>query len=378
MAVTLRPAAPEDIASLARSHHAGIVDYEELDRLRAVRRYEVLDAPSDETFDRITALTARLLQVPIALITIVDSDRVWFMSHQGLDMQEVPRDPISHPSVFLHPTPWIVNDTRLDPRTHSHPLVAGEFDLRFYAAAPLMTNDGYNLGTLCAIDRQPRQISPMNLAVLQDLAALVMHEMEQRLEIRCALRMDDTLLQRSRSEKRHAEYLSKHDVLTGLGNRRKLEEIFSVEINRLRRHGGSLCLSIADIDHFKKINDGHGHAMGDEVLAQFGELLCLQMRPTDTAARIGGEEFVVLMPHTKIREALATAERLRTAMVERKFGPLKESITVSVGVAELQNGEDGDALLKRADRALYRAKRAGRNQVVAANSAEDAVPLETK
>ena len=356
---------------------SGVADFEELDRLRAVARYEVLDAPSDETFDRITALTARLLQVPAAVISIVDAERVWFMSRQGLAMKEVPR-PAGQATVFLHPAPWIVNDTWNDPRTSSRPIAFGEFDLRFYAAAPLITNDGYNLGALCAIDRLPRQVSPMNLAVLQDLAALVMHEMEQRLEIRCALRMDDTLLQRSRLEKRRAEYLSKHDALTGLGNRRKLEEIFSVEINRLRRHGGSLCLCIADIDHFKKINDGYGHAIGDEVLAQFGELLCLQMRPTDTAARIGGEEFVVLMPHTKIREALATAERLRTAMIERKFGPLKESITVSVGVAELQNGEDGEALLRRADRALYRAKRAGRNQVVAADAADAAALAETR
>jgi diguanylate cyclase (GGDEF)-like protein len=373
------PAVPlNEPAIAARTVRAsGVADFEELDRLRAVARYEVLDAPSDETFDRITALTARLLQVPAAVISIVDAERVWFMSRQGLAMKEVPR-PAGQPTVFLHPAPWIVNDTRNDPRTSSRPVALGEFDLRFYAAAPLITNDGYNLGALCAIDRLPRQVSPMNLAVLQDLAALVMHEMEQRLEIRCALRMDDTLLQRSRLEKRRAEYLSKHDALTGLGNRRKLEEIFSVEINRLRRHGGSLCLCIADIDHFKKINDGHGHAIGDEVLAQFGELLCLQMRPTDTAARIGGEEFVVLMPHTKIREALATAERLRTAMIERKFGPLKESITVSVGVAELHNGEDGEALLRRADRALYRAKRAGRNQVVAADAADAAALAESR
>jgi len=373
------PAVPlNEPAIAARTVRAsGVADFEELDRLRAVARYEVLDAPSDETFDRITALTARLLQVPAAVISIVDAERVWFMSRQGLAMKEVPR-PAGQATVFLHPAPWIVNDTRNDPRTSSRLVALGEFDLRFYAAAPLITNDGYNLGALCAIDRLPRQVSPMNLAVLQDLAALVMHEMEQRLEIRCALRMDDTLLQRSRLEKRRAEYLSKHDALTGLGNRRKLEEIFSVEINRLRRHGGSLCLCIADIDHFKKINDGHGHAIGDEVLAQFGELLCLQMRPTDTAARIGGEEFVVLMPHTKIREALATAERLRTAMIERKFGPLKESITVSVGVAELQNGEDGEALLRRADRALYRAKRAGRNQVVAADAADAAALAETR
>jgi diguanylate cyclase (GGDEF)-like protein len=355
---------------------SSVVDCEELDRLRAVRRYEVLDTPSDETFHRICALTARVLQTPIALISIVDSDRAWFMASHGLSLSQVPRDPAVSPSIFLHSTPWTVNDARLDLRTQSHPLVTGDFCLRFYAGAPLITNDGYNLGTLCAIDQKPRELSSIDVGVLQELAALIMHEMELRLEIRCALKMDDTLLQRTRAEKRRAEFLSKHDLLTGLGNRRKLDEIFAVEINRLRRHGGSLCLSIADLDHFKRINDGHGHAIGDEVLAQFGELLCLQMRPTDTAARIGGEEFVVLMPHTKIREALGTAERLRTAMVDRRFGPLENSVTVSIGVAELRPGEDGDSLLRRADRALYSAKRAGRNQVVAADSAEDILSLE--
>ncbi len=372
------PVSPGDLAALSRRQDVGSdIDVEELVRLRAVRRYEVLDTPSDETFDRITALIARLLQVPIGLISIVDSDRVWFMSHHGLDTREVPRDAAASPTLFLHPAPWIVNDASLDPRTSSNALVTGDLKLRFYAAAPLMTNDGYNLGSLCAIDEQPHQISPMNLAVLQDLAALVMHEMELRLEIRCALKMDDTLLQRSRVEKRHAEYLAKHDALTGLGNRRKLDENFTVEINRLRRHGGSLCVLIADIDHFKKINDSHGHAMGDEVLARLGELLCQQMRPTDTTARIGGEEFAVLMPHTKVREALATAERFRAAMVKAAFGSLKESVTVSIGVAELQDDEDGDALLRRADHALYAAKRAGRNQVVAAQSGEIGIAPET-
>ncbi len=367
---TCMPVSLVDAEDLTGGQRPGnIIHREEFDRLRAVRRYELLDAPADETFDRITALVARLLQVPIVLISIVDSDRVWFMSRHGLEIHEVPREAGAGASVFLHSTPWSVNDARLDPRTRSNPLVTGGFNLRFYAAAPLMTNDGYNLGALSVIDLQPRQISESHLAVLQDLAALVMQQIELRLEMRCALKMDDTLLQRTRMDKRRAEYLAKHDVLTGLGNRRKLDEIFSVEINRLRRHGGSLCLLMADIDHFKKINDSCGHAFGDEVLAKFGELLHLQIRPTDSAARIGGEEFVVLMPHTEICAARATAERLRAAVVEHTFGTLKESITVSIGVAELQHGEERDSLLRRADHALYRAKHAGRNQVVAADSA---------
>lgn len=339
----------------------------ELDRIRAVRRYGVLDAPADETYDRITALTARLLEVPVALVSIVDSGRIWFMSHHGLDLQEVPRDPAESPGVFLHDTPWLVTDASRDPRTRFNPLVTNGFGLGFYAAAPLLTNDGYNLGVLCAIDRQPREISPASVAMLPDLAALVMHEMEQRLEIRCAMDMGDTLRQNTRVEKGRAEHLASHDALTGLGNRRKLDAVFSAEFNRLRRHGGSLCLFMADIDHFKNINDRYGHATGDEVLAQFGELLHQQMRPTDTSARVGGEEFVVLMPHTRVREALGTAERLRAAMMEQTFGGLKEAITVSIGVAELQQDEDRESLLRRADQALYVAKHSGRNLVVAAD-----------
>lgn len=339
----------------------------ERDRIRAVRRYGVLDAPADETYDRITALTAKLLQVPVALISIVDSRRIWFMSRHGLDLREIPRDPADSSGVFLHDKPWVVADASQDPRTRSSPLVTNGFGLGFYAAAPLLTNDGYNLGALSAIDRQPRQINPANVALLPELAALVMHEMELRLDIRCAMDMGDTLRQNSRLEKRRAEHLASHDALTGLGNRRKLDAVFAAEFNRLRRHGGSLCLFIADIDHFKTINDRYGHASGDEVLAQFGELLHQQMRPTDTSARIGGEEFVVLMPHTRVREALGTAERLRAAMKKRTFGGLKHAITVSIGVAELQQNEDQESLLRRADQALYVAKHAGRNRVVAAD-----------
>jgi diguanylate cyclase (GGDEF)-like protein len=360
-------------AVVPRTRGLADIDRAEFDRLRAVRRYEILDSPAEESFDRICALTARLLQTPIALICIVDLERVWFLGHHGFGLQEAPREKVSFDSLFLHAKPWVIEDCRLDPRTSNHPFATGELGFRFYAGTPLITNDGYNLGALCAIDKRPRQLTALHSELLDDLAALIMQQMELRLEIRCAMKMGDTLLQRSRSERRRAEYLSKHDLLTGLGNRRKLDEIFAVEINRLHRHGGSLCLSIADIDHFKKINDLHGHAAGDDVLSQLGELLSLHMRPTDTAARIGGEEFVVLMPHTNIREALGAAERLRTALAGITFHPLDEPVTLSIGVAELENGENAVDLLQRADQALYRAKQAGRNRVVVAEATSDPV-----
>ena len=358
-----------DLAVHSRDQPGGDTnDRHESDRLRAVRRYEALDTPSDETFDRITALTARILQVPIAIISIVDSDRVWFMSRHGVNVRQVPRNEALCASAIVRSTPWIVNDARLDALTFLHPWVIGTFGLRFYAAASLTTNDGFNVGTLCVIDKQPRRISHTNVAILQDLASLVMHQMELRLDVRCALKMDDTLLEQSRREKRRAEHLANHDALTGLGNRRKFDDAFSVEVNRLQRHGGGLCAMMVDIDHFKQINDRHGHAIGDEVLATFGELLGRQMRPTDLVARVGGEEFIVLMPHTGVWEAWATAERLRIVLADQRLSTLRIPITVSIGVAQLETGEDRDSLLRRADSALYRAKRSGRDQALVADS----------
>jgi sigma-B regulation protein RsbU (phosphoserine phosphatase) len=155
--------------------------------MAAVRRYDILDTPPDGAFDRIAALAARLLDVPIAIVSIVDTDRIWFKSHHGLQVSEIGRDPGLCASAILGSEPWLVTDAKTDPRTLSNPLVAGEFGLRFYAGVPLTTHDGHNLGTLCAIDRAPRLITEDETAILTDLAALVMDELELRLSARTAL-----------------------------------------------------------------------------------------------------------------------------------------------------------------------------------------------
>lgn len=154
-------------------------------RLAAVRRYEILDTPADGTFDRITALASDLFDVPIALVTVVDHDRIWFKSRHGLeDVTEIPREPGLCASAIVSDVPYIVEEARTDPRTLANPLVAGSFGLRFYAAAPLRTSDGHGLGTLCLIDREPRIFSPRQASLLQQLADIVVDEMELRLAAR--------------------------------------------------------------------------------------------------------------------------------------------------------------------------------------------------
>jgi GAF domain-containing protein len=162
---------------------------DEAARMQAVRRYEVLDTPPDGTFDHITALAGQLFDVPIALVTIVDHDRIWFKSKHGLDgVDEISRDPGLCASAILQDEPYIVEEARKDARTLANPLVAGKFGLQFYAAAPLKTGEGHHLGTLCIIDKEPRMFSPREGALLQRLSEIVMDEMELRLSALRAVR----------------------------------------------------------------------------------------------------------------------------------------------------------------------------------------------
>jgi len=166
---------------------------EEAARLAAVRRYEVLDTPEDGAFDRITALAARHFGVPIAIVSIVDHDRIWFKSHHGVEVREVGRDPGLCASAILHDGPWVVEDAAVDPRTLANPLVAGELGLRFYAGVPLTTQDGFNLGTLCVIDREPRVLDEQDMRTLRDMAGIVMDELELRLASRRVVQTEQTL-----------------------------------------------------------------------------------------------------------------------------------------------------------------------------------------
>lgn len=164
-----------------------IIPADEPLRMAAVRRYDVLDTPPDGAFDRITALAARLFDVPISIISIVDEDRIWFKSHHGLPVEQIGRDPGLCASAILSNDPHILTDASIDPRSLANPLVAGDFGLRFYAGVPLTTSDGHNLGTLCVIDKVARPVDQSQIDDLKDLAAIVMDKMETQLSARRAV-----------------------------------------------------------------------------------------------------------------------------------------------------------------------------------------------
>jgi GAF domain-containing protein len=230
---------------------ASILPPDEQERLAAVRRYDVLDTPPVGAFDRVTRLASTLLDMPIAIVSIVDTDRIWFKSAHGLEgVQEIDRVPGLCASAILGDGPYIIGDAEIDPRTLANPLVAGELGLRFYAGVPLTTGDGHNLGTLCVIDQHPRELSEAGTQILEDLAAIVVDELELRLAARAArdrveararqaTELNDDVVQALAVAKLHFE-LGEHDAgraavgaaLTA--SRRILDEV-SQDVGSMRR-----------------------------------------------------------------------------------------------------------------------------------------------
>jgi len=173
-----------------------------------------------------------------------------------------------------------------------------------------------------------------------------------------------------RESVQHTIDMAVTDGLTGLHNRRYMDNHFQTLFEKAKANSQPLSAIICDIDHFKLVNDEHGHDVGDEVIREFAERLKKRVRGIDLACRYGGEEFVVIMPDTDIALAEIVAERIRSGVMDHPFivdkGAKQLSITVSVGVSTLEAGDNSqDRVLKRADIGLYAAKKAGRNQVVA-------------
>jgi diguanylate cyclase (GGDEF)-like protein len=158
--------------------------------------------------------------------------------------------------------------------------------------------------------------------------------------------------------------LAATDELTKLLNRRSFNDSLAATLSAARRHEYPLSMIMIDLDHFKVVNDTFGHNEGDKVLKAFANVLQDMIRAEDVAARWGGEEFIIILPHSSREAAAALAERIRIAFEQHSYCATPVALSASFGVVQLQGGEDADALIRRADDALYRAKHEGRNRVV--------------
>ncbi len=314
-------------------------DVAEDKRLSALAKYDILDTPPEEAFDRITRLTTRVFNVPMSTVTFLDGHRQWFKARQGMDYCETEKGPAFCNLAVRSGDPLVVTDTLADDRFKDNPFVVGPPYVRFYAGMQLRTADGIAVGTLCAIDTQPRAFSDDDTKALADLAAIVMSELELR-----------TLVLR--------------DSMTGALARQAFRQEAERAFTLAKRHAHPLSCIVFDLDHFKAINDENGHAVGDLVLKACVEVCHQELRGSDLVGRIGGEEFAIVLPHIAGDDAMNVAHKLRTAFrrifVPGKFAPIRFSASFGVAALDPAANDVGD-LLNRADQALYASKAAGRD-----------------
>lgn len=344
---------------------------DEAERLYALRSLDLLDTPREERFERITRLAVRLFGLPIATISLVDGEREWLKSVQGLALREIPREHSLAAHAILDNEPMIVSDAQADPRFGDHPLVLGEPRFRFYAACPLHAGRRrHRVGTLSVAGRIAHRLAEADVQALRDLAAIAEAEIGRAL----ASEVQSQLLRERDTARRQALL----DALTGLWNRKAILDLLARELVRCEREGIGVGVVLVDLDHFKSINDNHGHLTGDEALRAASAAMLQALRPYDALGRYGGEEFLIVTTDPE-GGPVVVAERIRARLAEVRVATGSGGVVAlsgSVGVARCPAGErrELEDLLRAADRALYAAKHAGRDRVVtedAANSDED-------
>lgn len=301
---------------------------EESARLTSLRSLRILDTVPEERFDRVTRMAKRFFAVDICVIGLVDADRLWFKSRQGLDISETERRLSFSGHAILDDEIFIVGDAANDPRFDDNPAVTGPPHIRFYAGCPIRGPQGHRIGTLCVIHTEPRGLSIDDQATLRDFAAMVEDEL--------------TLVSKSSV-----------DELTQISNRRGFKTVTRHILPLCRRLKTPAALMYFDLDDFKPFNEEHGHAAGDALLIEFAGLLTRCFRSADVVARLGGDEFAVLMAGTTGQTG-AALERL-----ERMIGAADESVlqhlSFSVGTAAFDPNRHStvEALLVDADTSMY-------------------------
>lgn len=320
----------------------------EKQRQRAVDKLEILDTLPEDAFERVTRMTAKIMDTPIACVTIVDKNRQWFKSKVGLEASETERRVSFCGHAINTKSLFIVTNAKEDSRFRDNPLVTSDPNIAFYIGVPVLSPDGYAVGTLCAISDSPKNPTGDQQKLMIDLAKIVESELSLREQ-------------------------STTDMLSGLINRRQFLLQAQLELSRSQRSKKPISLLMLDVDHFKKVNDTIGHDAGDKIIASIGkELLKLFKRPGDSVARLGGDEFIAILSDTDVDGATVLGDKVLkvlNAEIQKLVGndarPGNKP-TVSIGIAVIKHAEDEpeiEDVMKIVDAALYESKHKGRSML---------------
>jgi len=351
-----RPAAPD------RGCASGApLPPDETARLEALRATQLLDSEPDELFDRIVRIVCTTLNVPVSVVSLVDSERQWFKARCGIEGRETPRDVAFCAWTVLDDEPFVVEDATLDPRFADNPHVTGAPFVRFYAGVPLRSG-GQRIGSLCAVDYVPRTPGPQDLLVLKQLARMVEDLIELRTAALGAVRNLNNwggrpLLENGTGARLRQQFL--RDPLTGMPNRLVVEDAIARHALRARADACAL-LAVVDVDNLAAVNEEHGHANGDAVLVAIARRLRHRAAPGDVAARIGGSTFLLWL-QSDTHDCAERAQALHRALnrpVQVAGRVIHGSVTM--GFCHFGcDGTDAETLLVHAQAALRHAKSRG-------------------
>lgn len=331
----------------------------EEERIEVLKNYEILDTPSDGSLDRLTKLAAQLLKMPIAIVSFVDKDRIWFKSHYGLKIKEVDRHPGLCASAIESGEFYMVEDALTDKRTSNNPLVTGDFGLRFYAGMPLRTKEGFNLGTFSVIDLRPRKLTQEEKEILMSLAELVMYQLELLQEAKIAVRNQNHILNTAVHDLKNPLSimpLLAEMIIQNKDNPQAIDDIS----NQIKEAGKRMASTIEDLLETAREEKGSVHlrlrkfklsklvenvVVANEMLAKKKEQL-LFFKTTRGACNVYGDE-------KKLTEVIDNL--INNAI---KYSPPKKEIQVNVrtrdGKAIVEVRDNGPGLSKDDLKNLFR------------------------
>lgn len=306
----------------------------EAERLHALRALQILDTSHEERFDRVTRMAKRLFGVSISLVSLVDEDRQWFKSAQGIDASETPREISFCGHAINQEGLFIIPNASKDVRFLDNPLVIDHPNIRFYAGYPLKLRQGIILGTLCLIDSKPREMNEEDQQLLRDLGEMIEQEIK-------------------------SIQLATLDELTMISNRRGFLTLTDHSLKICRRHKSSMTFVLFDLNKFKIINDTYGHHEGDFVLTMFAQAMLDSFRECDVIGRLGGDEFVTMLVDCDDDKINTILKRFSDNIANINTTLNKPyTIEYSTGIAHFSYDTDKsiDEMIQAADAAMYEDK----------------------
>jgi len=313
---------------------------------------DLIQTPLEARFNRLARMTRRALGTRVAAISFLNTEGEWFKAVNGWNVTQLPPERSLASQLVKDLEGLAIEDMLQDPRTRNHPLVTGSPRFRFCAMQPIVDRFGNVIGVVAAYDIGPHPVNADLLEAISDAGELAQRE----LLLSDFGGIQQKLLAKLDASRRQALL----DELTRLWNRRGGMLLLEQALEGARRDA-SIGMCVVDVDHFKQVNDQYGHAMGDVVLRKLAAAIVDSVRPGDIACRLGGDEFLLLIPDVAADQLDhimdRVRERVQSLVIRTRAGEVKVSVSIGGTIASIGAGASMDELMHRADEAMYEVKR---------------------